>query len=161
MLSQRHQRGLERVAELLADAEDPWWVLGSAAMALIGIDPGDIGDIDVLVSGRDAEALMQAFALPNQADGGTSHFRSDYFLVPPLGDVRVEIMAGYHIRSGDGWQRVTPASRQAVVVGSATLFVPERDDQIELLERLGRKKDLARLDRFSSTACPEDKRTQP
>ncbi len=145
MLSDLHQMTLQQVADLLADTQDPWWVLGSAAMALIGGDPGEVGDIDVLVSGRDAEALMQAFALTNQADGGTPQFRSDYYLVPQLGALRVEIMAGYQICCGDAWQPVTPASRQAVTVGPATLLVPDRQEQIELLQRLGRPKDLARL----------------
>lgn len=148
MLSELHQDTLQRIADLLADAKDPWWVLGSAAMALIGVEPGEIHDIDVLVSARDAEALMQAFALANQADGGTPQFRSDYYLLPQLGTLRVEIMAGYQIRCGDVWQPVVPASRQAVTVGPATLFVPERREQIELLQRLGRPKDRARLQRF-------------
>jgi hypothetical protein len=149
MLSEPHRQTLQRVADLLADARDPWWVLGSAAMALIGIDPGEIHDIDVLVSAPDAEALMHAFALTNQADGGTTHFRSDYFLIPPLGEIRVEIMAGYHILSEAAWTPVCPATRQAIAVGPATVFVPERQDQINLLTRLGRPKDHARLRAFT------------
>lgn len=123
-------------------------MLGSAAMALIGVDPGEVKDIDVLVSSRDAERLMTSFALTNQADGGTSRFRSSYFLLPDLGEVRVEIMADYQVRRGDAWEPVSPSSRDAIVVGAATLFVPDRRDQIQLLERLGRAKDLARLERF-------------
>jgi len=149
MLSPLHQKALHRVADLLADTKDPWWVLGSAAMALIGVDPGEVNDIDVLVSSRDAERLMTSFALTNQADGGTSQFRSSYFLIPDLGEVRVEIMADYQVRRGNAWAPVNPASRQAIAVGTATLFIPDREDQIQLLERLGRAKDLDRLKRFA------------
>ena len=117
-------------------------------MTRTGVDPGEIHDIDVLVSEADAEALIDAFALTNQADGGSAHFRSEYFLVPPLGEIRVEIMAGYHIFSEAAWMPVCPTTRQAIAVGSATVFVPERQDQVDLLTRLGRPKDRARLQSF-------------
>lgn len=148
MLSAGEQNTLQRVSELLSHAADPWWVLGSAAMALIGVDPGQIGDIDVLVSLRDAERLGDAHQLQNQADGGTEQFRSSVFLQPDLGERRVEIMSGYEIRRGDKWEPVQPASRLRVMLDDAALFVPERWEQIEILNRLARPKDRERISRF-------------
>ena len=148
MLSPLHQTALRATADFLSDTTDPWWVLGSAAMALIGVDPGEVRDIDVLVSPRDAQALMRAHSLANLADGGTDRFRSDYFLQPNLGEIPVEVMSGYQIFESGRWLPVAPASRLAVTVGGATVFVPDRTDQIDLLKRLGRPKDLNRLRRF-------------
>ncbi len=148
MLSPLHQTALQATADFLSDTDDPWWVLGSAAMALIGVDPGEVRDIDVLVSPRDAQALMRVHGLTNQADGGTHRFRSHYFLQPNLGDIPVEVMSGYQIFESGSWLPVAPASRLAVTVGEATAFVPDRADQIDLLKRLGRPKDLNRLRRF-------------
>ena len=150
MLSSRHQTSLQRIAEFLSETSDPWWVLGSAAMALICVDPGQIRDIDLLVSKRDAEALMRAHHLDNQADGGTDRFRSTYFLKPDLGEIPVEIMAGYEICEADAWRPVTLKSRLSIEVGSSRLFVPDRGEQIDLLKRLGRPKDQARLQRFTA-----------
>lgn len=148
MLSPLHQTTLRATADFLGDTDDPWWVLGSAAMALVGIDPGAVRDIDVLVSPRDAQKLMHARGLTNQADGGTDRFRSDCFLQPQLGEIPVEVMSGYQIFEGGSWLPVSPASRLAVRVGEATVSVPDRTDQIALLKRLGRPKDLERLQHF-------------
>jgi hypothetical protein len=140
---------LQRVADFLSETADPWWVLGSAAMALIGVDPGEIRDIDVLVSASDAEALMTTYSLPNEADGGTEGFRSTYFLKPDLGDVPVEVMGGYQIRTGGLWTPVEPLSRQRITIDNAKIYIPNRNEQIEILKQLGRPKDLARLKRFN------------
>lgn len=134
-----------RLAEFLEDTSDPWWILGSAAIALSGVDPGGVRDIDVLVSKRDAIGLMQIRALPNVADGGGERFKSEIFLRPALGDVSVEVMANYVIGQGNGWWPVELRTRQPVSVGAMTVYVPELLEQIELLERLGRPKDLCRI----------------
>lgn len=148
MLSAHEQIALQRISGLLSAAADPWWVLGSAAMALIGVDPGEIRDIDVLVSRRDATALMDSHHWENQADGGTEQFRSSIFLRPGLGEKRVEIMSEYEIRRGDKWEPVQPASRLRVMLDDTALFVPERWEQIEILNRLARPKDRERISRF-------------
>lgn len=148
MLSDPDRFALRRVAAFLSSTTDPWWVLGSAAMALSGIDPGGIRDVDVLVSKRDAKALMARYALKNSADGGTERYRSAIFLMLDLGERRVEIMAGYEIRAGDRWERVEPGTRDPVKIDEAVLFVPSVEDQIAILRQLGRPKDLARLARF-------------
>lgn len=147
-MSQLDQTTLERIADFLAETSDPWWVLGSAAMALIGVDPGEIRDIDLLVSAKDARALMRKHGLTNQADGGTDQYRSDFVLTPDLGDRPVEILSGYQICQGGIWAPAQPQSRQSIQTGSVTMFVPDRAEQIALLKRLGRPKDLIRLQMF-------------
>ena len=148
MLSTAEQNALRQVAALLSDTSDPWWILGSAAMALIGVDPGEIRDIDVLVSSRDARALRECDGVENAADGGSETYRSAVFLRTQADTLTVEIMAGYDIRRGDIWQPVAPASREKVMVGDAAVFVPSREEQISLLKRLGRDKDRRRLQLF-------------
>ena len=148
MLSTAEQNALRQIAALVSDASDPWWILGSAAMALIGVDPGEIRDIDVLVSTRDARALMRRDGIENAADGGRESYRSAVFMRTQADTLTVEIMAGYDIRRGDIWEPVAPASREKLMVGDATLFVPSREEQISLLKRLGRDKDRRRLQLF-------------
>lgn len=146
-----------RLAAFLEETSDPWWILGSAAVALSGVDPGGVRDIDVLVSLPDACRLMETKALPNDADGGGALFRSEIFLRPDLGDVPVEIMANYAIRQGNVWRPVTLQTRETVSVGGATVYLPDLSEQMALFERMGRPKDLCRLDilrRHKSSVCP-------
>jgi hypothetical protein len=44
---------LARVADALAGARHPWWIIGSAAVALHGADV-TVGDVDVLLGEEDA-----------------------------------------------------------------------------------------------------------
>nr|WP_070961368.1 hypothetical protein [Hyphomonas sp. Mor2] len=152
MLPDLDPNALRRIAEFLIDTSDPWWVLGSTAMALIGVDPGEIRDVDLLVSERDAQTLMRKHDLENQADGGTRGFRSSHILKPNLIDRPVEILSGYQIYQDGAWVLVEPSSRLSVRVGASTVFVPDREEQISLLQRLGRPKDLARLALFERSA---------
>ena len=59
--------------------------------------------------------------------------------------MRVELMSGYEVFSGSDWRPVKPTTRHRVHCADATLYVPEASEQIDLLTRLGRPKDLARL----------------
>ncbi|MEO1552846.1 MAG: hypothetical protein AAFR82_02850 [Pseudomonadota bacterium] len=140
---------LLRTADWLAGTRDPWWVLGSAAIALLGIDPHGIGDIDVLVSERDAKALIERHSLTNQSDGGTDKFRSNVFILPALGKYRVEIMAGYEIRLANEWTPVWPQTRRSVDLSGTSLWVPDAAEQIEILRMLNRPKDLDRIERIA------------
>lgn len=150
-LNQRHISSLRLLTHFLADCLDPWWVLGSAAIALCGVNPSGVRDIDVLVSSRDSDRLMRLHDLENSADGGNSLFRSDIFLLPDLGKIRVEIMSNYEINSNSGWKKLAPLSRLAIDLEDTTLFVPNVQEQIEILHALGRPKDLKRAEALSLT----------
>ena len=140
---------LGRVAEQLAGAQDHWWIIGSAAVALNGGDPGRIADVDVIVSRRDLETLYTRLPLTNTPDAGKPMFLSQRFgrwSEPPLD---VEFMAGLTLREADTWHPIVPATRQAFELEAGELeagvvFTPEREELIALLHRFGRSKDLAR-----------------
>lgn len=147
-LPEPHRETLRRIAIFLAETRDPWWIVGSVAMGLIDIDPGDMRDIDVLVSEPDARGLMRRHGLDNAVDGGTDRFKSDILLYPRLGPIRVEVMGGYRIRDGEDWELVAPQTRQKIQIDDIDLFVPDRTEQAQLLQRLGRSKDVQRLKHF-------------
>lgn len=138
------QRSLIMVAQALQSAQDPWWIIGSAAVALHGGDPGAIADIDVIVSRRDIDALYDQLPLTSTPDEGKTMFSSDRFgrwTAPPL---QVEFMAGLTHLSEGHWHAVTPTSRQMVQLDGHALFLPERAELIAILHRFGRDKDIAR-----------------
>ena len=135
---------LKLCAQHLQSARNPWWVIGSTAVALHGVDPGPINDIDILVSKSDAEQLAKKWGCANSANTGSELFRSAFLLKPDFGFFPVEVMAGLEFRSNDEWQRLSPKTRQKIRHDSSGLFVPDRPELIEILRSFGRKKDVRR-----------------
>ncbi|MEH3107427.1 MAG: hypothetical protein PGN09_09130 [Sphingomonas fennica] len=146
---------LRQLAPPLAALHAPWWLIGSAAMALHGAAPIVVADVDLLVSPGDAAALIGMLGLvPLRA--GSDRFRSNPFArwtAPPL---PVEIMADFHVRAGDGWVPVRPATRQAVTIGGSELFVPSVAELRAIGRLYGRPKDAER-DRLLAAIEPTNR----
>lgn len=97
MLSAELRETLVMLADAMRDARDPWWVISSAAVALHGVTPIQVGDVDVLMSVSDAQRLMERLGVAPVDDAASPMFRSALFgrwEVPPL---LVEIMADFHV----------------------------------------------------------------
>jgi hypothetical protein len=105
------------VAEAAREGRDPWWLIGSAAMALHGARLLTVGDIDLLMSRSDAEGLLRSRGVEPRPGSGNGHFRSDVFGRWQAGSYKVEVMAGFHVRADGRWREVVPSSRCAVRVG--------------------------------------------
>jgi hypothetical protein len=135
---------LAEVADGAAPALDPWWVIGSAAAALHGAEVGPVGDIDLLMSRRDAGRLLRSRGLTPAPGAPSDRFRSATFGRFEAGSLEVEVMGGLHLREGLGWRALRLRGRQAVRVAGHSLYVPPRAELIALLRRFGRAKDLAR-----------------
>lgn len=135
---------LRRLAGDLGACRDPWWVIGSAAMALHGASPVAVADVDLLLGRDDAAAQLERNGLaaaPGEEDG---RFRSELFgrwHSPPY---TVEMFAGFHIRTASGWREIVPETREPISVGSAILFVPAVSELIALGRLFGRAKDAER-----------------
>ena len=132
------------LAPKLAGMADDWWIISGAAVALHGVADIEVADIDLLVSLCDAGPLASRLGIALAPGEANDLFRSALFgrwLEPPL---PVEIMAGFRVRSGDGWSEVWPTTREAVRVEGATVFVPSREELELMLLGFGRPKDHAR-----------------
>lgn len=140
---------LEQVAAATARTRDPWWIIGSAAAALHGA-PTTVADIDMLMSERDAAALLAAHGkapAPGVPDG---RFRSQVFGRVRLGGMAVEVMAGLAVFDGAGWRRIEPGTRLLV----QGVFVPDRGELIAILHAFGLPKDLARAALLAPSSSP-------
>ncbi len=144
MIDEFLQLSLRKVAVELATAHDPWWIIGSAAVALHGGDPGTVADIDVMTSRRDLDALYERLPLTDTPDSSKDFFRSERFGRWSEPELDVEFMTGLEVRADKVWQRVEPQTRQAVQIGKGQVFVPERDELVAILQLFGRDKDLQR-----------------
>jgi hypothetical protein len=135
---------LAKVADAAAEASEPWWIIGSAAVALLGATVREIRDVDLMMSEADARHLVARIGISPATDRGYSQFRSAVFATwrePPL---PVEVFGGFHLRSPEGWDSVTLRTRETVTVAGRTLFVPSRSELEGLLLSFGRPKDLER-----------------
>lgn len=131
-------------ADALAAARDPWWVIGSAAVALHGADVLVASDVDLLMSETDAAKLLEALGEPLRHREPNSLFRSTVigcWTGPPL---TVEIMGGFEVAADNGWELVWPQTRHPVEVRGRTLFIPSAAELKAMLIKFGRPKDLAR-----------------
>jgi hypothetical protein len=135
--------GLREVAALSPRLQDPWWLIGSAAMELAGLGGLTVADIDLLVSERDAGTALAVWDIPREPPGGNDRFRSVVYGRRP-GALVIEVMAGLQVKSPEGWTPVQPQTRRAVSLGDAALYVPETPELIAICRLFGRPKDLER-----------------
>ena len=115
---------LEAVAEVMENTQDPWWIIASAAVTLHGANPGHVGDVDVLLSLRDARRVIPTLGLALQPGAHHAEFRSTIFATwrePPL---PVEFMAGFQHCQDGRWRTIVPATSQRIALDGKTWFVP-------------------------------------
>jgi len=139
------ERVLDVIARDAADLADPWWVFGSAAMALVGVPGLSPPDVDLIVSERDARALIATWNAAPVKAAPSPLFRSRIFAKALVAGHPVEIMAGFESCSDGAWAPVLPRTRQELPWKGERLFTPTAAEQAEICRRFGREKDLARV----------------
>ncbi len=141
----RLEKGLERLSALMADEPEPWWIIGSAALILSGIAGIVPDDIDV-VGDRAMLRRVLAKARVKESEPKTHlQFRSSpYTRIKVDGGTDIEVQGDLELRENGAWVRLVFASRVAVTIGSARVFVPGIEEQRQIFRRFGRAKDLAK-----------------
>ncbi|MGX5731910.1 hypothetical protein ACWKWK_15425 [Pseudoxanthomonas beigongshangi] len=130
---------------------DPWWIIGSAGMRLAGVGGTEPNDVDLLCSGRDADALAEAWAAHRDADyrpADDGRFRSRFARFAHL-PMPVEVMGDLEVRVAGDWQPVRVASEVQVEVNGQAIPVPALFEQRRILALFGREKDLAKAARIA------------
>jgi len=125
-------------------AREAWWVIGSAAVALLGGGPLEVADVDVLVAPADADRVFGALGLAAHPGNPDARFRSALFACWDAPPREVEFMSGLQVNTADGWRPVQPRTRRAMTLGGATLFTPSREELRQILLTFGRTKDHER-----------------
>ena len=133
------------VPELHRHCVDPWVLIGSAAARLAGAEV-TVADVDVLVSVRDADALIDHWRArqdESHAPADSDRFRSRFarFDFPGL---PLELMGGLELRGDSGWAPVRIDDIVMLDVAGVAVPVPAVSEQIRVLESFGRPKDLRR-----------------
>ncbi|WP_374658727.1 hypothetical protein [Phenylobacterium sp.] len=136
---------LDLVARDCSALADPWWVFGSAGMALVGVPGLAPPDVDLIVSERDAATLVAAWKAAPVAAAPSPLFRSKVFAKAQVAALPIEIMAGFEAFSAGSWAPVVPATRQAIAWKDGWLHTPHAAEQAAICRRFGRPKDLTRV----------------
>ncbi|WP_439633734.1 hypothetical protein [Glycocaulis sp.] len=123
---------------------DPWAVYGGAGLHLHGIEDGPLADIDVLVSDRDALALLERADVTRKQSEPSQLFRSRQFLNASFGQVPVEIMAGLEVCREGKWWPVEVHESISLGMGDMPVQVASRSELIRMFRLMGREKDLHR-----------------
>jgi hypothetical protein len=144
---------LDEVAGALSGARDPWWVIGSAAVRLHGIETS-VADVDVLVSARDALDTMATWRGDRKVGAPDERFRSSLFVRLSGAALPVELMAGLHVRSAGQWVAVQPVTRRSI----SNVFVPEPAELAAIFSLFGRPKDRERSARLRGAVDPAPSR---
>lgn len=145
---------LGSVAAIMEKAREPWWIIASAAAALHGASPITVADVDILLSVEDVDRLLPLLGIEPYRGPPNLLFRSQVLAKWPAPPVPVDLMAGFEHRVGEAWHPVQPVTRQAITIGAAAVYVPERDELRRIIERFGRPKDLERARLLAMLTSP-------
>jgi len=134
------------LAPALAGLAEPWCVIGSGAMMIIGAPVEACPDLDIMTTARGAEALEAAWAVRRDrlyAPGDAGPFRSRFSAYDfPAG--RVEVMGDLLLRRDERWEPVAIPETVVGRLGGLPVRIPDRQAQIDLFRTFGRPKDLAK-----------------
>ena len=139
------ERTLDAVASAAAMLQEPRWIIGSTAAYLVGLEEQP-ADVDLLTSEADACRLLEHWRLKAAPPDPSALFCSSLFTVARFAPLPIELMAGLKVRD----EPLIPKTRLAVPWSKALLHVPEPVEQISILERFGRDKDLRRAARLKA-----------
>ena len=131
------RRLLERVTPDLDAHAEPWSLIGSGALILLGVPVGEAADLDVVTSSEGALRLRGAWRswlMIGEAKAPDGPFRSDDFAryETPWGPV--EVMGGLRVRG-------TPL---LIAARQPDLPIPSAAEQLRILRLFGRPKDLTK-----------------
>lgn len=128
---------LDRLTPDLESIGEPWTVIGSGALILLGLPLESANDLDIVTSVDGAGRLRTVWAewlSPADAKLPDGPFRSEDFAryETPWGPV--EVMGGLTVRG------------EALVIGArhADLPIPSASEQLRILRLFGRPKDRAK-----------------
>src|SRR5688572_4543502 len=122
---------LAEVARIGATLQDDWWIIGSAAIALTGVNI-EVLDVDLLVSERDATMLLDRWAAPKTGTNGQDRFRAvsgEHSGTP----IPIQVMGRLEVNMDDQWVPVAPTTRVRIGLPGGAVYIPDPDDLLALL----------------------------
>ena len=136
-------RLLGSLAVQVGACRHPWWLIGSAAMAVHGAAV-EVRDVDLLLGIADAKAFSARRGVAPEPGVPSDLFFSAVFAALPAPPYTIELFAGFRVRDGTSWRPLVPETREMHSIGGASIFVPSVAELIAWGRLFGRSKDAAR-----------------
>lgn len=126
---------------------DDYFIIGSAALVLTGIDIKNIPDIDILTSDRNANYLKEIWKdklvenhITKRDDLFSSNFAHYNFEA-----LDIEVMGNLKIQNNNKWEPLIIQDYVIISDGEMQIKVPTLQEQERILKLFGREKDLVKL----------------
>lgn len=144
-MKEKIRKSIEYIDKDLTQLQDPFWVVGSSALVLAGIQLESIDDIDLLTSSRDADFLKQRWKTYKLEDYSPAH--ADKFLSNfgrfKFGEILIEVMGELKVFHQNEWQILRINDWQEVVINEkVSVKIPTLNEQYRIFTLFGREKDL-------------------
>jgi hypothetical protein len=139
------REALVALAAAMMPARDPWWVIGSAAVVLLGAET-EVRDVDVLLSESDVHRVLPALGLPIAPGIADARFRSAVFTTWLESTLPIEFMVGTRYAIETEQRILAPKTRECIMLGNVQIFVPARAELVAILRAFDRPKDRDRAD---------------
>lgn len=138
---------IETVASDLRGMQDDFYIIGGAALFLLGVPLKRTHDIDLLCSIRDAEYLKQrwkTYLVETPETKEDNLFKSDFsqFELPTM---LVEVQAELKVNKPDGWVPLVIRNYEEIALNGVTVKVPTLLEMKRILKFFGREKDFRRI----------------
>lgn len=143
---------VRRLAPDLTTIDEPWTIIGSGALMMVGLPVADCPDLDIVTTADGAARLEAAWGRWRQADYApdpAAGFRSRFsrYLAP---EGAVELMGDLELRTAEGWRPVVVGATERRRFGGVELPLPTPAEQLRILREFGRPKDLAKAARLEA-----------
>jgi hypothetical protein len=144
---------LEEASAGLQQLKDDFFIFGSSALILSGIDIAQTNDIDILTSSADAGLLKTIWREKDLRPGNppTTIFRSDLSRYR-FTHLDIEISGGLSVRCGNRWETVVINACTGLTVNNTVFKIPTLAEQIRILKLFGREKDREKLALIAKTS---------
>jgi hypothetical protein len=146
MMDERLEEAFATVGRALSAWRGDWWIIGSGALVLAGIDAVSPEDVDVFGPHEGMLHLLEALGVRDiRSPKPGDRFRSNpYQRVRRPGLPDIEVMGGLEVNTAVGWQALAPRTRVPVRVRDATVYIPSLSEQAGIFRLFGREKDNAK-----------------
>ena len=137
---------LQEIARAAPAGREDWWIIGSVALVLAGVEGVEPADVDLLGSAETLSIFLHNWQEQPAPPKPGARFRSNpYDRIDRPGCLPIETMGDLEVLSESGWQKVLPLTRLIVDINGLPVFIPALDEQLAILRLFGREKDLAKI----------------
>jgi hypothetical protein len=145
MISQLLSNSLHYLANLMNKETEPWWIIGSGALVLSGVEALEPEDLDVVASSACIRRVLERVGIAEIEPSAHDKFRSiPYQRIQVPDGMDIELMGNLQVHDGSLFCPFVLTSRIPVEVAEAIVFIPSIAEQIAVLRLFGRDKDLAK-----------------